>query len=130
MAWPPRESRTLYPTPQKVTALADARIVAASGGAYHVVLTAEHGPAAALRVTPYRARRRSPGEPVTYAVHAVDAFGTDLGPAPAAILSVSDGADHGSTVRAHTPGVHHVTALRRHRLARTALLNVTNGHQA
>jgi alpha-tubulin suppressor-like RCC1 family protein len=118
----------MYPTPQKVTALADARIVAASGGAYHVVLTAEHGPATALRVTPYRATA-IPGEPVTYAVHAVDAFGTDLGPAPEAILSVSDGETTGSTVRAHTPGIHHVTA-RAGRLVGTALLNVTNGHQA
>ena len=117
-----------YPTPQQVTALADARIVAASGGAYHVVLTAEHGPAAALRVTPYRATA-IPGEPVTYAVHAVDAFGTDLGPAPAAILSVSDGQISGSTVQTHTPGIHHVTA-RAGRLVGTALLDVTNGHQA
>jgi hypothetical protein len=38
------------PTPQKVTALAGARIVAASGGAYHVVLTAETG-TARLNVT-------------------------------------------------------------------------------
>ena len=60
---------------------------------------------------------------------ALDAFGTDLGPAPAAILSVSDGQISGSTVQTHTPGIHHVTA-RAGRLVGTALLDVTNGHQA
>ena len=47
----------MYPAPHKVNALAGARIVAACGGAGHVVLTAELGPAIALRVTAGSVRR-------------------------------------------------------------------------
>jgi alpha-tubulin suppressor-like RCC1 family protein len=36
------------PTPQQVTSLADAGITTASGGTHHVILTAEHDPAAAF----------------------------------------------------------------------------------
>jgi len=114
--------------PQRVTSLDGAAVIGLHGGLHHFVVTAKHGPAAGLRLTP-AVTTVPAGEPVTYRVHLVDSFGIDLGPVPHGknvSLRITDGQAVGTTVRAHTPGPHQVTA-HTGRLTGTATLIVKNG---
>jgi hypothetical protein len=119
------------PTPKPVSALDGARLTAIYGGASHALVTADCGPAVALRVTPRRQVVRV-GEQVTYRIHAVDAFDTDLGAAqelglgPLA-LQVGGGYVVGTTVRPDDAGLHSVTA-RLGGLVGTATLIVEKGN--
>jgi alpha-tubulin suppressor-like RCC1 family protein len=114
--------------PEHVTLLDGASISGVSGGSFHVVLTTHRGPAARLRLTPARSEV-DPDQAVTYQVHALDAFGNDLGAAsevpgvdPVAV-GIADGRVDGDTARSSRPGRHQVTA-RAGRLIGTAILTV------
>ncbi|MET1006867.1 MAG: hypothetical protein ABWX96_15060 [Propionibacteriaceae bacterium] len=107
--------------PRRVASLRQERVRSLHGGAHHTVLTAKHGSAVGLLVTPAVATAR-PGQAVSYRVHEVDKFGTDLGPTHHRVsLQIVDGEAVGRTVRAHTLGTHRVTA-RADKLTGTASL--------
>ena len=122
-----RLSAGIQPKPTKLASLDGATVTAVYGGGHHTILTAVRGPAVGLRLDPQLATVR-PGESVTYRVHAVDAFGTDLGPGSLGhvTLSITHGEAVAKTARASTPGAHQVTA-RAGKLTGSATLVVKNG---
>ena len=117
--------------PQRITQLGGAKLTALFGGKDHAVAIATHGPARALHLTPDRAVARAE-EHVSFEVHALDAFGNDLGPTTGIAglehltLHITDGHAVGTTVRATTPGAHLITAHAGH-LTGSATLVIKNG---
>lgn len=111
--------------PQLVTRLTR-KVTGLYGGAHHTVITTMAGTAVALRLRPEVTTVR-PGQPVTYRIHEVDAFGTDLGVTRRRVhLQLSRGEVSGRSVRSRIPGTHRVVAVAG-RLRGTAILVVKKG---
>lgn len=85
----PKPEATAYAAPQQVR-LPGIRPTGLGGGGYSSVVLVERGPAARLALEPLD--DANPNEVVRLDLHTLDAFGTDLGPAPADVkISVRGG---------------------------------------
>lgn len=120
----PKPEATAYAAPQQVR-LPGVRPTGLGGGGYSSVVLVERGPAARLALEPLD--DAAPGEVVRLDLHTLDAFGTDLGPAPADVKITVRGGTVLRTIPARTsvtlptPGPYTVVARAGHLVGRTTL---------
>jgi alpha-tubulin suppressor-like RCC1 family protein len=119
----PKLEATAYEAPQQVR-LPGVRPTGLGGGGYGSVVFVDQGPAARLRLNP--PRHSEPGQ-VRLGLRTVDAFGTDLGPAPGDVSITVRGGTVVRTTRTRTsvtlptPGPYTVVARAGHLIGRTTL---------
>lgn len=126
----PAPEGTSYLEPQRVP-LRGVAVSRLAGGGYTSAVLVHRGPAVRLELDPPRATGQ-PGRDVRYRIRTVDAFGTDLGPAPAGVEVVVPGGTTRHTSRAGTAvagpaiGTYSVVARAGHLIGR-ATLDVSKG---
>jgi alpha-tubulin suppressor-like RCC1 family protein len=122
----PKADAVTAATPQRVP-LPAAGITRLGGGGYTSAVFVDSGPAVELQLSP-ATTTTTPGEPIAYKVRAVDAFGTDLGPAPAGVaLKVPGGTATGTHASGSSIGTYTVVA-RAGALTGRATFHVHKGH--
>lgn len=120
----PKPEAIAYATPQQVR-LPGARPTGLGGGGYGSVVFVDRGPATQLALEP--PDHAEPGEVVRLDLHTIDAFGTDLGPAPQDVkITVRGGTvlrtvPTRTSVTLPTPGPYTVVARAGHLIGRTTL---------
>jgi alpha-tubulin suppressor-like RCC1 family protein len=122
----PKPDAVTVATPQRVP-LPAVGITRLGGGGYTSAVFVDSGPAVALQLRP-ATTTVTPDEPIAYKIRAVDAFGTDLGPAPAGVaLKVPGGTATGTHAAGSSTGTYTVVA-RAGALTGRATFHVHKGH--
>lgn len=120
----PKPEATVYGNPQQVR-LPGVSPTGLGGGGYGSVVFVDRGPATRLALKPLD--QAAPGEVVRLDLHTLDAFGTDLGPAPQDVtITVRGGTVLRTTpsrtsVTLPTPGPYTVVARAGHLIGRTTV---------